>query len=96
MASGSTYQVVDGGLNAGATVYIDRGYAFTSVPSSVAGTTYIVTANNDKQANQANFLSFWVDQDVTVFVAYDSRASSLPNWLASWTDTGEILGTSDV
>ena len=55
-----------------------------------------MTANNDKKASQANFLSFSVNQNVTVYVAYDSRASSLPNWLASWTSTGQSLGSTDV
>ena len=30
-------------------------------------------------------------------MAYDGRATSLPDWLASWTNTGENpLGTTDV
>ena len=28
-------------------------------------------------------------------MAYDTRASSLPNWLASWSATGDIISTSD-
>ena len=95
VASGKTYQVM-ADLVPGDVVYTDRSYTYSTLPSMIAGSTYIQTANDDKNANQASFLSFSVNQNVTVFVAYDSRASSLPNWLTSWTATGEILGTSDV
>ncbi len=70
--------------------------ACESVPSSVEGATYIITANNDKMGTGSSFLSFSVNQNVTVYVAYDSRASSLPNWLAGWTATGLTVGTTDV
>ena len=33
---------------------------------------------------------------MTVYVAYDSRASSIPNWLASWTPTSEALPIAGV
>ena len=89
VASGKAYQVVPNGLTNGAEVYIDRSYTFSTVPVIIEGATYIQTANRDKKAREDTFLSFSVNQDVTVYVAYDVRAKSLPDWLASWTNTGE-------
>jgi hypothetical protein len=95
VASGKTYEV-DANLQNGDNVYIDRGYTWTNV-GSYAGEQFIRTANNDKGASDSSFLSFDVNQDVKVYVAFDERAGSdIPGWLSSWTATGEVLGTSDV
>ena len=95
-ASGKTYEVVDSGLSTGQPVYTDRAYTFTSIPAWLIGATYIKTANDDKSQADENFLTFSISQDATGYVAYDTRATSLPDWLSGWTDTGEILGTTDV
>lgn len=96
--SSSSYGIADSGLEAGAVRYSDRRYTFESpVPSSLKGLTFIRTANDDKDANpgDASFLSFDVDQDVTVFVVHDDRAT-LPAWLRDgFTDTGMDLLDSD-
>ena len=39
-------------------------------------------------------MSFDVNQDVTVYVAHDDRAP-IPSWMASFTDTGDDLLTTD-
>jgi hypothetical protein len=62
----------------------------------VQGATFFQTANNDKNSSGTSFLTFSVNQDVTVYVAYDQQATSLPNWLSDRTNTGEILDTTDV
>ena len=95
VASGKTYVVPASGLQSGGTVYIDRAYTFTTVPSSVQGAAYIRTANNDKTATTATFLSFMVNQPVSVSVAHDVRLTPKPSWLSTFTDTGANLVTSD-
>ena len=95
VASGQAYVVPASGLQAGGTVYIDRAYTFTTVPASVQGATYIRTANNDKAATNAAFLSFTVNQPVSVSVAHDVRLTPKPSWLSTFTDTGTNLVTSD-
>ncbi len=95
VASGQPYVMPASGLQAGGTVYIDRAYTFTTVPSSVQGAAYIRTANNDKAATNAAFLSFTVNQPVSVSVAHDVRLTPKPSWLSTFTDTGANLVTSD-
>jgi hypothetical protein len=95
VSSGKAYEVVQNGLRNGASVYIDRSYTFTNVPAFLEGATYIKTANDDKAQAGDNFLSFEVNQDVTAYVGYDTRASGTPSWLQGYTDTGDVINTSD-
>jgi hypothetical protein len=94
-ASGKAYRVVDA-LTVGSPVYIDRGYVFTNVSSIIQGKPYVMTANDDKSRTEVPSISFRVNRDVSVYVAYDARASSLPNWLNGWTNTGQTLDSTDV
>jgi hypothetical protein len=101
VASGKSYVVDTSGISSGDVVYIDRSYRYNSVPAAVEGAVYIRTANTDKNATSTSFLSFSVNQDVTVYVVYGvrgtpARGGSLPNWLSGWTNTGLTIGTTDV
>jgi hypothetical protein len=95
VASGKPYQVMDGGLASGAPLFIDRNFTFKSIPGSVNDSTYMKTANDDKGRTDTSFLSFQVNKDATVYVAYDHRATSLPSWLKTWNGTGESITTTD-
>lgn len=93
--SGKAYEVVENGLQSGSLAYIDRSYTFKDVPASLLGATYIKTANDDKGLTGSSFITFEVNQDVTVYVAHDNRIATKPSWMASFTDTGEDLVTTD-
>ena len=92
--SGATYQVASG-LSVGSTTYVDRSYTYTTVPSAVTGATYIRTANNDKFSTGSAFLSFSVNQDVTVYVAYHTTLPR-PAWLTGFSDAGMDLTIPNV
>ncbi len=93
--SGNPYIVIDKGLKAGETVYIDRAYTFNTIPSLLTGATYLQTANNDKNSKTDVLLSFDVNKAVTVYVSHDHRISTKPSWLNNFTNTGEVIQTSD-
>jgi len=93
VASDKPYRVEK--LTVGEGYYIDRGYQITSVPSGFEGLTWIMTANGDKQASASSFLSFDINVDAWVYVAYDHRAESLPEWLRSFTPLGQGIGATD-
>jgi hypothetical protein len=82
-------------LEVGDAYYIDRTYTLTSIPAFLRDGIWIMTANADKSNSSNSYLSFTVDRNVTIYVAYDSRATSLPNWMGGFTDTGETLGVTD-
>jgi len=79
----------------GDSVYSDRNYRFTSIPTSLLGQTRIVTANNDKGRTETAFLTFTVNKDVYVYVAYDRDLSSIPAWLQSWRKMELVVQTDD-
>ena len=79
----------------GELVYVDRTYTFTGVPEYLQAAAYIKTANGDKGGVGDSFLSFDVNQDVTVYVGHDIRISGTPSWLLDFTDTGDEIVTSD-
>ncbi|MBD3322091.1 MAG: hypothetical protein GF350_13415 [Chitinivibrionales bacterium] len=91
--SGKSYET--GVLNTGEKQYIDRDISFSSVPTELAGLHYIRTANDDKNAIDADFLSFTVSEPVTVYVALDDRISPPPSWLNDFTSTGMQLAAGD-
>jgi len=75
-------------------VYVDRDYAFTGV-ASLGGSTYIKTANDDKNSSGSVFLTFNINRNCTVYVAHSDRIAVKPSWLSTFTDTGANLVTSD-
>lgn len=95
VASGKNYLIKVGSLHNGETVYIDRSYTFSNVPNAIEGTTFIQTANNDKNSTGNTFLQFTVDQPVTVYVGHDVRITNKPSWLNSFANTGMNLVTTD-
>jgi len=78
-------------LAAGKPQYIDRTFIIESVPAQYQGLTYLKTANDDKFHTDSPFLTFAVNQLVTVYVAHDERITPKPAWIEDWTDTGEAL-----
>ncbi len=82
-------------LQVGEEVYSDRNYTFTDV-GSFEGATLIQTANDDKLSEGNNFVTMDLDQNATVYVAFDTREEDIPAWLQDWEDTGEELASTDV
>jgi hypothetical protein len=86
-------------LERGDIFYVDELFTLTSIPSGLlTDGRWIMTANNDKGNTATEYLSFDVDRNVTVYVAYDSDPSVIrPDWLTSggFVFTGFQLGTSN-
>ena len=83
-------------LSAGTPYYTDRDYVLTAVPSAYAGMAAVTTPNDERDltAPAGNYLTFEMPVDGAVYVAYDSRATSLPNWLRTFSYTGNTIQTS--
>ena len=75
--------------------YTDREYRITSLPSLYIGMKAIKTANDDRNLTTTNsYVTFKMPDDGSVYVAYDSRAISEPDWMNGFVDTGDIIETS--
>ena len=82
-------------LAAGVEYYTDRGYQLTGVPSPYENMDAIITPNVDRNRTDVrDYLTFTMPYDGAVYVAYDARATSLPNWMNGFVNTGDVLRTS--
>jgi len=81
-------------LEEGDTFYLDESYTLSSIPSVLEDGIWVMTNNADQTNSSNSFLSFDVDRPVTVYVGYDSGASSLPSWMSDFTSTGMTIGVS--
>ena len=81
--SKSNYQLAV--LELGDKMYIDRDYTLASIPDVLDGLMWMKTANDDKTDQEpTDFLSFEVSDSSQIYVVYDSRIPSAPQWLSSW------------
>ena len=81
-------------LEVGDHYYVDETFTLSSIPAELDGGVWIMTANADKTDASGSYVTFDVDRPVTVYIAYDSGASSIPNWLKTgngFTKTGLTL-----
>ncbi|MDQ0920463.1 fibronectin type 3 domain-containing protein [Paenibacillus sp. V4I5] len=70
-------------------------YKFESVPEHLKGQEWIRTAVASRSATNSDLVSFYLAADADVYVAYDSRITTEPNWLtANYENTGESIADS--
>lgn len=94
-----------GQLAPGDGIYSDRGSASHFVESfpeelpELWCARWLLWRNSDSNASAGDYLRFQVSygyDDVRVWVAYDTRATSVPTWLSSqFQDTGILIGFTD-
>ena len=83
------------GLIAGNQYYVDRTYTLTNIPIKYSGLKMIKTANADKMKVGLDF-HFDVCTNGDVYVAYDRRLTTIPNWISSnYTLTDDTISVSD-
>jgi hypothetical protein len=81
---------------AGDMYYVDRPFTVDWVPAEYQNAQWVRTGNDDKAETADSFLTFTVSQDAIVYVAFDRRAASFPDWLTSaFVPTGEGPASSD-
>src|SRR5262249_335133 len=82
---------IQSNLQAGNTAYGDRAHTFETIPSSLAGSTWIRTANSSKLFAGNPVVTFSLAAAADVLISLDNRAP-LPSWVdETWTDTGMDL-----
>ncbi len=91
-------------IETGDEVYIDETYTLSTLPSGLGLETgvWVMTRNADSTNTSSAYITFDVDRDVTVYVAYDidtgNVAETLPGWMISegYTDTTSEITLSGV
>jgi hypothetical protein len=79
---------IQNNLQVGNNQYGDRTFKIAQMPSSLAGSTWIRTANDSKQYETGSVATFRVNSNATVYVIHDDRLTTKPSWLSTFTNTG--------
>ena len=93
------YEIVPWGFKNGAKIYTDRDYVFSKIPNILERAFYVKTANNDKMIKNTgsySFLSFHINKPAVVYIAYDDRHLTIPNWLKKFSHTGKGIFLHDI
>jgi hypothetical protein len=84
-----------GTVSTGAKYYTDLWPKLTSVPDDYVGLEMIKTPHADRLLTApSDYLTFEMTQAGRVYVAYDTRGGSLPDWMNGFVDTGDEILTS--
>ena len=78
----------------GSAVYGDRDVTYTALPESVSGAEYIETACDSKNVD-AELAEFTAGEDIEIYVLIDQRVAAIPEWLNSYTRTGDTAAASN-
>jgi len=83
-------------LAVGQSVYTDRDYTITEIPPEFNGYNAIILPNDERKSiKETDFVKFSVHSQSTVYVAWDSRYTTLPNWMSGFTNVNKNLKTSN-
>jgi serine/threonine protein kinase len=95
VSNGKKYDVAT--AKVGLVLYIDRTYTITALSPALDGAKLIRASNTDKNVAVADHLKFTLNGPAEVYVAYDSRATSIAAWLndGSWQRTAETFKATD-
>ncbi len=89
---------IDDSAAVGDLIFGDREFTYTQIPESLIGAELIQTACDSKKLD-ADLAVFTAAKDITVSVALDTRVESttgaIPQWLGTWTKTGEQAASSN-
>jgi polygalacturonase len=80
----------------GSQIYGDRTYTIASMPEGLQGAQGIQTANADKGATAAVWITFDLASPCDVYVAFDPRISPPPDWITgTYADSGWDITSSN-
>lgn len=68
---------------------------FTNIPDKISGAEYTKTAANSKTVTSVlgNFIA---GENMTIYVALDSRVTEIPQWLTTWDKTDMTAANSNI
>ena len=87
---------ITGAPAVGGRVFGDRDVTFTEVPEGLTDAETILTACDSKNVEApADVATFQAAENITVYVALDSRVENVPSWMAGYTKTDMTLASSN-
>jgi hypothetical protein len=83
-------------LSTGLYLYVDRAFTVAQVADTLRNSYIIKTANNDKSNVSDNFLELRLNQSADVYIGYDQRIQTPPDWLRnSYQKSFAVITSSD-
>lgn len=82
----ASYCIITDNANVGSFIFGDREFTFTTLPEELKGAEILRTAC-DSKAFTDTISEFTAGEDITVYIAADTRLESTPQWLSEWTKT---------
>lgn len=89
----SDWNITDG-ASVGSLIFGDRDFTFTSFPEELTGAEILKTAC-DSKAFVGTAAEFTAGNDITVYIAADSRLTAIPQWLSDWENADISMTTSN-
>lgn len=77
---------IENGFANGSLIYGDRDFTVLNLPSELEGTEYIRTACDSKNYGET-VGEFTAGENISVYIAMDTRVSPIPAWLSQWEKT---------
>ncbi|MFC1504057.1 PKD domain-containing protein [Spirochaetota bacterium] len=78
-------------LRAGKSCYYDIGWYRIKETGAYEGISFIRTDSADYNRDNLNCMDLEVYDDMIMYIAYDAKAVSLPDWLSTWIGTGDSI-----
>lgn len=78
----------------GSLIFGDRDFTIAELPESLNNAEILMTACDAKNSND-DIATFTAGEDITLYVALDSRVEKVPEWLSDYTKTSLALTTSN-
>ncbi|MEE4311793.1 MAG: fibronectin type III domain-containing protein [candidate division KSB1 bacterium] len=75
--------------------YVDRSYEIKGIPQDLQNLLWLKTPNDDRSLVEEQCVSFDLYKKATIYIAYDSKAYSPPNWLKDhYRETSYVIEVS--
>lgn len=78
---------------AGDTVFGDREFTYLTLPDELTGSEKLLTAC-DSKFSAGTLATFTAGDDIDIYVGFDTRVETLPEWMSGWEETG-LSATTD-
>lgn len=78
----------------GSLIFGDRDFTITELPESLNNAEILMTACDAKNSND-DIATFTAGEDITLYIALDSRVENLPAWLSGYDKTSLVINTSN-
>ncbi len=81
---------IQNNLQVGNEIFGDRTFTITDLPAKLLGAEWIKTACDSKTFTN-DLATFIAKDDITVYIALDSRVTNAPQWLSGWEKTTDTM-----